>query len=150
MFPCEDIRTVHACYISENTVGTALSKIQEKGKMRHYRELVTQMIRDPQEAAEYLKASLDEYEQDGNLEAFLLALRSVVEVQGGMTELSRKTALNRQSLYKTLSKQGNPRLHTLHTILHALGFKLTIEPMSPERPVSDTREMPERTGSLAY
>ncbi|MBD3326549.1 hypothetical protein GF339_18335 [candidate division KSB3 bacterium] len=50
--------------------------------MRNYRELVVQTMQDPQEAAEYLKASLDEYEQDGNLEAFLLALRSVVEAQG--------------------------------------------------------------------
>lgn len=98
--------------------------------MRTYRELVAQTIQDPCEATEYLKASFEAYEQDGNLEAFLLALRSVVEAQGGMTELSRKTTLNRQSLYKTLSKQGNPRLHTLHTILHALGFKLSIEPMT--------------------
>jgi probable addiction module antidote protein len=87
-------------------------------------------MRDPQEATEYLRVSLDEYEQDGKLEAFLLALRSVVEAQGGMTEFARKTCLNRQSLYKTLSKQGNPRLHTLHIILHALGLKLSIEPMT--------------------
>ena len=87
-------------------------------------------MHDPQEATEYLRVSLDEYEVDGNLEAFLLALRSVVEAQGGMTEFARKTSLNRQSLYKTLSKQGNPRLQTLHTILHALGLKLSIEPMT--------------------
>lgn len=97
--------------------------------MRTYRELIQETMRDPQEATEYLRVSLDEYEHDGNLEAFLLALRSVVEAQGGMTEFARKTSLNRQSLYKTLSKQGNPRLQTLHTILHALGLKLSIEPM---------------------
>lgn len=98
--------------------------------MRTYRELIQETMRDPQEATEYLRVSLDAYEQDGNLEAFLLALRSVVEAHGGMTEFARKTALNRQSLYKTLSHQGNPRLHTLHTILHALGLKLSIEPMT--------------------
>ncbi len=97
--------------------------------MRAYRELIQDTMRNPQEATEYLRVSLEEYEQDGNLEAFLLALRSVVEAQGGMTEFARKTSLNRQSLYKTLSKQGNPRLQTLHTILHALGLKLSIEPM---------------------
>lgn len=97
--------------------------------MRTYRDLIQDTMRDPQEAREYLRVSLEEYEQDGNLEAFLLALRSVVEAQGGMTEFARKTSLNRQSLYKTLSKQGNPRLQTLHTILHALGLKLSIEPM---------------------
>lgn len=98
--------------------------------MRTYREFIQDTMRDPQEATEYLRVSSDAYEQDGNLEAFLLALRSVVEAQGGMTEFARKTSLNRQSLYKTLSQQGNLRLHTLHTILHGLGLKLSIESMT--------------------
>jgi probable addiction module antidote protein len=101
--------------------------------MRSYRELVTQTVQDPGEASAYLKASLDDYEQDGNLEAFLLALRTVIEAQGGMTELARKTSLNRQNLYRTLSKNGNPRLQTLHEILHAIGLKLSIEPRSSEK-----------------
>ena len=96
--------------------------------MRSYRGFVKETMQDPYEATEYLKASLDAYEQDGNLEAFLLSLRTVVDAQGGMTELARKTALNRQNLYRTLSEHGNPRLATLHTILHALGLKLSIEP----------------------
>jgi probable addiction module antidote protein len=95
--------------------------------MRTYRELVTRTMEDPGEASEYLRASLDEYEGDGNLEAFLLALRTVIEAQGGMTELARKTSLNRQNLYRTLSKSGNPRLQTLHEILNALGLRLSIE-----------------------
>lgn len=98
--------------------------------MRTYREFVRQTVQDPQEATAYLNASLEEYEHDGNVGAFLLALRTVVDAQGGMTELARKTTLNRQSLYKTLSGQGNPRLQTLHVILHALGFKLSIEPIA--------------------
>ena len=98
--------------------------------MRTYREFIKDVMHDPQEATEYLCVSLDEYEQDGNLEAFLLALRSVIEAQGGMTEFARKTALNRQSLYKTLSKHGNPQLQTLHTILRALGLKLSIKPIN--------------------
>ena len=96
--------------------------------MRNYRDFVKETIKNPEEAMEYLKVSLDEYEKDGNLEAFLIALKTVVEVQGGgMSDFARKTSLNRQSLYKTLSKKGNPRLQTLHTILHELGFKLSIE-----------------------
>ena len=60
--------------------------------MRTYRECIQETMRDPHEATEYLRVSLDEYEQDGNLEAFLLALRSVVEAQGGMTACARKTS----------------------------------------------------------
>ncbi len=48
-----------------------------------------------------------------------------------MTELARKTHLNRQNLYSILSKKGNPRLDTFGLILKGLGFKLTIEQGSP-------------------
>ena len=98
--------------------------------MRNYRNFVKETMKDPNEASEYLKASLDEYEKDGNIEAFLIAIRTVADAQGGITELARKTELNRQSLYRTLSKNGNPRLKTLDIILNSLGFKLTIEPNS--------------------
>lgn len=104
--------------------------------MRTYREFITRTMEDPGEASAYLRASLDEYEGDGNLEAFLLALRTVIDAQGGMTELARKTSLNRQNLYRTLSKNGNPRLQTLHEILNALGLRLSIERM----PTGDRRK----------
>ncbi|MEW6663809.1 MAG: addiction module antidote protein [Thermodesulfobacteriota bacterium] len=90
-------------------------------------------MEDPEEATEYLTASLDGYEGDGNMEAFLLALRTVIDAQGGMTELARKTSLNRQNLYRTLSKNGNPRLQTLHEILNALGLRLSIDRVPPGR-----------------
>ncbi|MCH9689721.1 MAG: transcriptional regulator [Gammaproteobacteria bacterium] len=60
-------------------------------------------------------------------EALLVALRNIADAQGGMTELARKTHLNRQNLYSILSKKGNPRLDTFGIVLKGLGFKLTIE-----------------------
>ena len=97
--------------------------------MRNYRDFVTETMRDPIEAAEYLSSSLEEYSADGNLEAFLAAVRTVAEAQGGITELARKAELNRQTLYRTLSTVGNPRIKTLRSILDSLGFRLTIEPV---------------------
>lgn len=44
-----------------------------------------------------------------------------------MTELARKTYLNRQNLYSIVSKKGNPRLDTFGLIIKGLGFKLIIE-----------------------
>ena len=40
-------------------------------------------VREPLEAAAYLQASFEAYEQDGNEEAFLLALRTIVDAQVG-------------------------------------------------------------------
>ena len=95
--------------------------------MRKYRDFVIQTMRDPDEAIAYLQSSLEEFEKDGNSEAFLIALRTVAEAKGGISELSKKTDLNRQALYKILSKKGNPRLKTLNTVLNSLGFKLSIQ-----------------------
>jgi probable addiction module antidote protein len=99
--------------------------------MKKYRDLVLEMMKDPEESTEYLKSSLDDYFIDGNLEALLTAIKTVAKAQCGMTELSKKTSLNRQSLYKTLSKDGNPRIKTLWSVLNSLGYRLTLEPVIP-------------------
>lgn len=96
--------------------------------MRNYRDFVIETMKDTNEAAEYLSSSLEEYFDDGNLEAFLTAVRSVAEAQGGISGLAKKTELNRQTLYRTLSTDGNPRIKTLLSILSSLGFRLAIEP----------------------
>ncbi len=53
-----------------------------------------------------------------------MALEIVALAQGGYAQLSRKTGLGRESLYKTLSPSGNPRLSTLTVIVQAMGFDL--------------------------
>ena len=44
--------------------------------------------------------------------AFLIALKDVVEAGGGMGNLAGRVGLKRPSLYKILSKKGNPTLAT--------------------------------------
>jgi len=83
-------------------------------------------LQDKEQAAAYLQVALDEYQMDSNVEALLLALRQVTEAQGGIGKLSRKTHLNRESLYRTLSSHGNPKLQTMGILLKGLGFQLSI------------------------
>ena len=94
--------------------------------MRHYYEIVKDFVKDSADASEYLRVSLEEYENDGNLDAFLKAIRTVANVQGGITKLAQKTNLNRQHLYRSLSPNGNPTIKTIDLILNSLGLKLTI------------------------
>lgn len=103
-----------------------------------YEDRLIESLRDKSEAAAYLQVALDEYQKDGNIEVLLLALRHVVEAQGGIGLLSRKTHLNRESLYKTLSGKGNPKLQTVGILLKGLGFQLSISPSLDER--SEIRE----------
>ena len=63
-------------------------------------------------------------EQDS--EAFLIALKDVVEATGGVGSLAGRVGLKRPSLYKILSKHGNPTLATLQEILKPLGLRVSI------------------------
>jgi probable addiction module antidote protein len=78
--------------------------------------------------AEDLPDYLAEVVADGDTRALPLALREAADVLG-MAELARRTGLNRETLYRTLSEKGNPRLDTLAAILDAFGVRLRLEPV---------------------
>jgi len=96
-------------------------------RIKKFDDYLIKSLKDPREARAYLNVALEEYEKDHNTEAFLLALRDVTEAQGGLSNLAKKTKLNRQNLYRVLSDQGNPRLDTLGVIINGLGLRLSIE-----------------------
>ncbi len=83
-------------------------------------------LRDKKKAAAYLQVALEEYQDDGDLDFFLMGLRNVAEAQGGIGVLAGKTTINRQHLYNALSEKGNPRLDTMCALLKGLGFRLFI------------------------
>ena len=91
-------------------------------RTRRYEDVLDEDLRDPTEAAGYLSACLEE----GDPEAFLLALRDVARARGGVAKLAQATALNREHLYRMLSENGNPELRSLELLLDALGFRLAV------------------------
>lgn len=94
---------------------------------RDWQDYLKESLDDPEDALMYLEIAISEYEQDGDREAFLLALRNVADAQGGLGALSERTGLNREHLYRALSKTGNPRLDTVGKILNGLGFRLAVK-----------------------
>ena len=56
---------------------------------------------------------------------FAKALGNVARAKG-MSSVSEATGLGRQSLYRALSGDGNPRIDTLFRVLDALEVKLAI------------------------
>ena len=100
-----------------------------KKEILDYHDELIKSLRDPKQAIAYLKVALEEYEQNGDSEFFLLALRNIAEAQGGISVLAKKTKLNRQNLYRALSGKGNPTFLTLEAIMHGLGFRLSVEPL---------------------
>ena len=64
--------------------------------------------------------------EDDMPEIFLDALR-LISRASGMKKISDHTKLNREQLYKTISKKGNPTLNSLVAVLDALGYRLSLE-----------------------
>ena len=81
------------------------------------------LLADPNEAAEYLDAVM-ELEDSA---ALLVALRHVAKAHG-MAEIARKTNLGEKTLFRALSKTGNPTLSTISKVLHAAGLRLSVTP----------------------
>ena len=79
-------------------------------------------LSDPEEAAAYLNAALEE----GSQEVFLMALRDVSEAKG-ITKLAKESMLNRENIYRILSDKGNPQLSSLAALLETMGLRLAIE-----------------------
>ena len=86
--------------------------------------LVRQLREDPDFAAEYLRAALDDTDEPRVL---LIALRRIAEARGGIAKVAKAAGVERESLYRALSPNGNPRLSTLTAVTKAMGLKLTVE-----------------------
>ncbi|MBM3609942.1 MAG: transcriptional regulator [Alphaproteobacteria bacterium] len=85
-------------------------------------------LKDPQDAALYLTEALLDFKRDHNVACFLKAIKDVTESQGGVGALAKRTALNRQNLYKVLSAKRQPKIETIGMILDGLGLKFQIVP----------------------
>ncbi len=97
-------------------------------KSKKYQDWLIERLKDHDEAVAYLNAALEE-SLKGDEESqylFLMALRNVAEAQGGVGNLAKKAHVGRESLYKTLSEKGNPKWHTLVSLILSLGLNLRL------------------------
>ena len=81
-------------------------------------------LQNPKNAAAYIEVALT----DGDSGDLLHALRNVAEARGGIAQIAERTGLNREALYRTLSKRGNPQLKSPAAILDATGLRLSVTP----------------------
>ena len=98
--------------------------MKHKASTSHDEAMVRELRENPDFAAEYLRAALEDAEE---LRLLLLALRRVAEARGGVAKVAKAGAIERESLYRALSADGNPRLSTLVAVTKAMGLKLTVE-----------------------
>jgi len=82
-------------------------------------------LNSEQDIEMYLQVVLE----DGDPSLLAAALGDIARARG-MTQLAKDTGLSRESLYKSLSGERAPSSDTLFKVMHALGFKFTMQPLT--------------------
>ena len=80
---------------------------------------------DDEESQRYL---LNDAIESGDAAYIAHTLGTIARAKGGLTHLEHLTGIKRQTLNKSLGKNGNPTLETLLPVLKGLGLQLKIEP----------------------
>jgi probable addiction module antidote protein len=91
----------------------------------HDEATVESLRKGPKFAVEYLNAVL----QEGDEQELMVAMRRITDAMGGVPHLASKTKLNATTLYRTLSKKGNPELRSMTSMLKAMGLRLAVQPI---------------------
>ncbi len=88
----------------------------------------------PEQQVPYVADAL--HDDDVPILSFLLALRQVARVRGkGIAELSSETSLNRENLYRMLSRKGNPTFSNVVAIMDSIGLEFTVREKKKSKPV---------------
>jgi probable addiction module antidote protein len=81
----------------------------------------TDYLKTPEDIAAYMEAVLE----DGDPALITKALGNIARAKG-MTQVAQDAGLGRESLYKALSGEKDPRFSTVMKIIHALGLRVTV------------------------
>lgn len=108
-------------------------------KMRTYREYLIEKFADREKAMGYLQAALEDYQTFGDTGVFLVALKTVIEAQGGVSKFAKRANTTTEALSKALSDNDTPPFNTLVTVIKALGYRLSIEPLEDEAALDTTQ-----------
>ena len=92
-------------------------------KTRTRRWDAAEHLKSDSDRAAYLEAALE----DGDPALVAAAIGDIARAMG-MTGVAKRTGLGRESLYKSLSADGNPEISTVLKVLKALGLRLRATP----------------------
>jgi probable addiction module antidote protein len=76
----------------------------------------------------FISAFIKEAEEADSFEQIIYALGIAAKAKG-MLEIANEAGVNREQLYKSLSKKGNPSFKTIFNVAKSLGYKVSFEPV---------------------
>ncbi len=88
---------------------------------------MAEYLEDDKAIAEYLTIVMEENDPA----ALANALGTIARARG-MTDIAAKSGLARESIYKALRPNAQPRFETINRVCHALGVRLVAQPYAAE------------------
>lgn len=88
-------------------------------------------LRNEEDMAELLQAAMD----DGDAAVLAAALGAVVRAKG-VASIAQEAGLQRESLYKALRENAQPRLDTVVRVLGAVGLQFKIVPLKKKKTIN--------------
>lgn len=96
---------------------------------RDFDDFLTEWLKEPEHAATFLNAVLE----GENRDYFFPALRNVAKAWGSLSLLAELSDISRTTMYRALSRQGNPDFRQIAAMMDTLGLRLTVEPVAASR-----------------
>lgn len=93
---------------------------------RDFDDFLTEWLKEPEHAATFLNAVLEGEQRD----YFLPALRNVAKAWGGLSLLADLSDISRTTVYRSLTRNGNPDFRKIAAMLESMGLRLTVEPVA--------------------
>lgn len=93
-------------------------------KLIPWNDFLKAELQDDKKAQYFLLAALEEYEQDDDIENFLLALRHIIDARGKFSDVAKKAKISRQHLYRILAKKSSPSFEIVKRIIKAVNLSL--------------------------
>lgn len=89
-------------------------------------EIIINDLKTDEDIKEWLSLNLEEYLEDGNINAFVRSLEYVVRAKDNISNLSRKTGISRSNLYAIFNGEVTPQFDTILKVLKELGYTLKV------------------------
>jgi probable addiction module antidote protein len=96
----------------------------KKGKLKTTKWDVVNYLKTEEDMSLYLEAMIEE--SGGDPSSIAVALGDIARAKG-MVKVAKAAGLNRESLYKALSPDGNPEFATVLKVIKALGLEFHVK-----------------------
>jgi len=118
-----DLKSDSKILVKLRSIGKIMTNVKIQTS-KSYQEFLIEQLKDPEQAALYIEACLEE--QHPEPELLRNVLRNVIEAQEQNNTLSESSKLSHQKLDKILTASGCAEIYAFVEVLNALGFQISI------------------------